>query len=197
MSTLDLPKGSRIEIKKGFDGITLFWKKPSGGTFRYLIVGFLLLWLCGWLVGFVTVGRALLAGKEDTGFLAVWLVGWTLGGVFAMVLIYLLFRPQVPESVTLERKRLKYDTGTAPMYFLNPYWILSRKQHVNPFSMLFQKRKTYEFDKSDCPEFVLEGLGDDQRLRFDDGADRVVIGESLKEPEREWLAEVLTTWRAG
>lgn len=92
---------------------------------------------------------------------------------------------------------MKYDTGSAPVYFFNPYWIMSRKQHMNPFSMLFQKRKTYEFDKSDCPKFVLEGLGDDQRLRFDDGADRVVIGESLKEPEREWLTEVLATWRTG
>ena len=75
--------------------------------------------------------------------------------------------------------------------------MMAKKQHANPFSMIFQKRKTYEFAKSECPEFVLEGVGDDQRLRFDDGADSVVIGDCLREPEREWLAEILKAWRIG
>ncbi len=197
MSAHDPPEGSQIETKTDFDGMILLWKRPSGGPVRFLVIGFLILWLCGWCVGFVTAGTELLSGRGPTGFLAVWLAGWTLGGVFAGGLVYLLLRRQVPESVTLERNRIKYDTGAAPMNFFSLYWMISRKQSSNPFSMIFPKRKIYEFSRSECPAFVLEGLGDDQRLRFDHGADRVVIGEYLKEPEREWLAQILNTWRTG
>ena len=32
------------------------------------------------------------------------------------------------------------------------------------------------------------------RLYFDSGADRVVVGECLREPDREWLSSELTPW---
>ena len=192
------PKNSQIQIKSELNGLTLFWQKPSGGPFRYFIILFLCFWLCGWVFGLVSAGKGLLTGGGPSLFLAVWLAGWTLGGVIAGGMIYLLLRPQRPESIMLERDRFKYDTGSAPMNFMNPYYMVRKKQNLmNPFSMMFQKRKTYELARGKCPEFVLEGLGDDQRLRFDDGADRIIIGESLKEPEREWLAQILNTWRIG
>ncbi len=185
-------------MKSELNGMTMFWKKPNGGPFRYFIVLFLCFWLCGWFVGLVSAGKQLLTGEGPNTFLSVWLAMWSLGGIFAGGMIYLLLRPQKPESVTLERNRFTYDTGSAPMNFINPYYMMRKKQNMmNPFSMMFQKRKTYELSRAECPEFVLEGLGDDQRLRFDDGADRITIGESLKEPEREWLAEVLNKWRIG
>lgn len=196
MSISDVPKNSQIQTKSELNGVTLFWKKPGGGPFRFFVVAFLIFWLCGWCAGFVSAGKQLLSGGGFSGFLAIWLAGWTLGGIFAGSMIYLLLRPRKPESITLERDRFKYDTGTPAANFMNPYDMMRKKQNMmNPFSMVFEKRRTYELARTECPEFVLEGLGDDQRLRFDDGADRIVIGESLKEPEREWLAEVLNTWR--
>lgn len=193
------PKGSQIEVKNDFDRITLLWKRPTGGAFRLFVILFLLFWLCGWFVGFVSAGKEVLAGKGDA-FLHAWLAGWTVAGIFVSVVLYLLIRPQTPESMTLDRNGVTYYTGSLPpmyaMQFFFPFYSKS-KCRANPFSLLFCRPKTYAFDKSVCPEFVLEGLGDEQRLRFDDGADRVVIGESLKEPEREWLAMVLTEWRAG
>lgn len=198
MKIADPPKNSQIQSKSEMNGMKLFWKKPSGGPFRYFIVLFLGFWLCGWAAGLVSAGKGLLTGDGPTLFLAGWLAIWTLGGIFAGGMIYLLLLPQKPESVTLERDRFRYDTGSAPMNFMNPYYMMRRKQNMmNPFSMMFQKRQTYELSRAECPEFVLEGLADDQRLRFDDGADRITIGESLKEPEREWLASVLNTWRKG
>ena len=197
MNIPDPPNNSQIQTKSELAGITLFWKKPGGGPFRFFIVAFLIFWLCGWFAGFVAAGKKVLTGDGLSGFLALWLAGWTLGGIFAGVMLYLLLRPQKPESITLEHNRLKYDSGSAPMNLFNPYWMMRKKQNFNLFSMMFQKRKTYEFTRSECPEFVLEGLGDDQRLRFDDGADRITIGECLKEPEREWLAQVLSAWRSG
>lgn len=197
MDIPDQPENSQIQINSEPDCLTLSWKKPGGGTMRLFIAAFLLFWLCGWAVGFVAAIANLVAGDEPPSpFLVVWLAFWTIGGAFAVGFLYLLLRPQKPESVTLWQNRFEYDTGSATLNFFNPYWMM-KKKYVNPFSMLFQRRKTYEFSRGECPEFVLEGMGDNQRLRFDDGADRVQIGESLKEPEREWLAEVLSAWRKG
>jgi hypothetical protein len=44
--------------------------------------------------------------------------------------------------------------------------------------------------------FVLDRVGERQRLTFDRGADRVEIGADLREPEREWLFAVLHRWHA-
>jgi len=178
--------------------MTLSWTKPNGGFFRYVIVLFLLFWLCGWLFGLVSVVKQLLSDSGPNTFLLIWLCGWTVGGLFALATVYLLLRPQKPESITFGPYSLTYNTGSPALDFMNPYYMMRNKRNLpNPFSLLFRKAKQYEFTRGDCPEFLLEGLGDAQRLRFDDGAERVVIGEYLSEPEREWIAEVLTGWRKG
>ena len=159
MNMPEPPKNSQIQIKSELNGVTLFWQKPSGGPFRYFIILFLCFWLCGWAFGLVSAVKGLLTGGGPSLFLAVWLAGWTLGGVFAAGMIYLLLRPQRPESIMLERDSFKYDTGSAPMNFMNPYMMRKKQNVMNPFSMIFQKRKTYEVARFKCPEFVLEGLG--------------------------------------
>jgi hypothetical protein len=194
MKKLEPPQNSQIEIDSNLKEMTLFWKKSNGGAFRYCIILFLCLWLCGWALGLVSVGGTLFSGEGASPFLIIWLVMWTFGGVFAIVMAYLLLRPQVPESIKLMHDQLIYDTGSTSMN-MNPYHMMKKKHlEMNPFSMLYQKRKTYALSKFECPEFILDGLADDQRLRFDLGADRIIIGETLKEPEREWLHEVLKEW---
>ena len=114
MSTIDPPEGSRIAVKSDFDGTILSWKKPSGGPLRYFVSLFSIFWLGGWFFGFVSAVEQLLAGKGPVGFLAFWLGLWTLGGLFAVVLLFLLLRPQAPELLKPERDRFAYDTGSAP-----------------------------------------------------------------------------------
>ena len=197
MSTIaSPPKGSAIRTQAEFDGITLSWKRPTGGPFRFFVVAFLIFWLCGWVLGLVAAATQILAGRGQT-FVYIWLAMWTFAGVFVAGVVYRFLRPQIPESLTLKVDRFKYDTGLAPVDLSNMYWMMRRKRPANPLAVLWPKRKIYEFDRSRCPEFVLEGLGDDQRLRFDRGADRISVGDYLKEPEREWLAELLNRWRNG
>jgi len=192
----DPPAGSCIRVRSELDGVKLEWRKPSGGVLRYVMAGFLVFWLCGWSAGLIAAGSKLLEGGGPTPFLAVWLALWVFGGGFAGCFLYLLLRRQAPESVTLGTRSLVYDTGTAaPGFMMNPFFTMRRRPTQNPFVLLFRRRKRYEFSRAQCPEFVLEGMGGDQRLRFDAGADRVEIGETLKEPEREWLAQVLQAWR--
>jgi hypothetical protein len=194
----DPPAGSSIQVQSDLDGMKLEWKRPTGGAMRYGIVAFLLVWLGGWTVGGLTAIRQVLHG-DGGAFLLFWLGGWALGMLFAGGMAFSLLRPQRPESIKLGMQSLTYDTGSARAAFMVNSAHYMHQQAAqgarNPMKPLFMKRKVYEFARSECPEFVLEGLGDQQRLRFDVGADRVLIGETLKEPEREWLAHVLQAWR--
>ncbi len=197
MKTPEPLKNSQIQVASELDHVTLFWKKPSGGFFRYFIILFVAFWLCGWAMGFVVAVKELLVGKEPPSFLAPWLAMWTLFGIFALALVWLLVRPHKPEAITLEPERFRYDTGLAPLNFLHLHRMLWKKRIPITLAMIYQKRKIYTLNRWECREFILDGIGDDQRLRFDDGADRIEIGESLKEPERECLAQVLNAWRTG
>jgi hypothetical protein len=191
------PRGSSIHVASGADGFTLSWKRPGGGFMRFFVVLFMVGWLVAWAVGLVSAIGAMTSGDGPRLFLIGWLAAWTAGGVLAGTMAWLMVRPQVPESVTLGWDSFRYDTGSAPPAFWNPFYMMRKSGAANPFAMIFRRRKVHVFPRSKTPEFVLEGAGEDQRLRFDDGADRVVIGETLREPEREWLAQVLKTWTNG
>jgi hypothetical protein len=109
--------------------------------------------------------------------------------------------PAVPGELHAEKAHVT-TSGTvsqrtpAPSFGLRDtdLWIPARRRQSPNGTTLPSWKTTHkrcEFSRSECPAFVLEGFGDDQRLRFDSGADRVVIGETPKEPEREWLSQVL------
>lgn len=197
MNATDPPANSQIKQREDMDGITYYWKKSSMGFMRIAMACFLCVWLVVWTSGLVNIISD--AMKPDLElFDLLFMAPFLLGELFGIYMLYILLRPDKPESVTLGAHTFKYDTGRAMMNMWNSYEMMRKKQTaMNPFAMLSPKRKIYKFDRPDCPEFVLEGFGDEQRLRFDDGADRVNIGEYLKEPEREWLAGLLITWRGG
>lgn len=192
------PNNSVIELETSFDGTKIFWKVGNIGPVRYFIVVFLFIWLGGWSFGLISVIEQITSSSSPANyFLIFWLCGWSVGGLFAIFAAYSLLKPTIPESVTLHKYRFVYNSGSAFLKNLNPRKLAEQKAQRNPMKLLFGNNKTYEFTKTECPEFVLEGTGFDQRVYFDDGADRVQIGDSLKEPEREWLANVLQSWKAG
>lgn len=197
MDTPVLPHDSKMQVVPNNDGITCFWKKEGGGLLPRLIAAFLVLWTLGWIVVLILLGVFFWRGGPPGAFELVWLGIWSLGALFACGLTIFLLRPQKPESVTLGKDQFVYNTGAAPLYYFNPYWMTRKRLSFNPLRRILQKRKTYSYSRRECPEFVLEGMGDEQRLRFDDGARRITIGEFLSEPEREWLAQVLNGWRQG
>ena len=101
-----------------------------------------------------------------------------------------------PESITLKHDSFHYDSGTSPaIAFFNP-WYAMRHSHPNEaFGGMFRRRRQIEITKKDLGNVVLERIGERQRLYFDHGADRIEIGEHLREPEREWLADVIKAWK--
>jgi hypothetical protein len=191
------PDGSNIEVIDGFDGCTYRWKPPSRGVIRFCIAAFLAFWLCGWAFFFVSAVVGLVNNANaPKGFLAFWLVAWTLGGTFAIFLLYLLLRPRRPESITLNRDSFRYDSGTPPMTRFIPWYAMQSSNSIGDWLTLFKRRNLIEIAKKELGEVVLERIGGRQQLYFDHGADRVEIGEQLRELEREWLADVIEAWKA-
>ncbi len=199
MTTIPLkPAGCVIEEIDDFDGRTYHWKKPSGGPPRFFVAAFLIFWLGGWAIALVATLNQLLQGnpRGGQGFLLFWLGGWTIGGGVAIYMLYLLLRPPQPESVTLGLASFRYDSGSAAInLFFNPWYKMGHYNSQWPFPRMFPRRKRLEIHRSELGPVVLERVGERQRLCFDNGADRIEIGEQLREPEREWLAAVIEAWK--
>lgn len=183
------PAGSTITESHDAAGATFSWMNPGPGPARFAVAAFLTFWLCGWAVGWVAAATAVVRDGEP--FLVFWLGGWTVGGGFALWALWAMLRPARPESVRLETEVLRYDPGRVPF---NPWqrtgWWWGHSVSPKPTPAATVAR-------SDIRGFVLERVGERQRLCFDRGADRLEIGAALREPEREWLFAVLQRWHAA
>src|SRR5262245_37435623 len=193
---LQPPKNSSIRI--GFDGRerpTLRWRTAKNDWFRFFPAAFIGFWLCGWAVGecfALTALLGLLPANADNAakagppslFLIGWLGAWTVGGCLAMRSFYQLVRPRRPEQLVFREEVLLHDPGTPEHEWSQ------RRMDMSFWS--WPKPRT--FDRAEIEAIRLDRVGDRQRLTIDVGADRIEIGKSLREPEREWLAEVLRTW---
>ncbi|MBT7301949.1 MAG: hypothetical protein HN849_20655 [Victivallales bacterium] len=201
MDGLRLLANSKIRVVRENGDQRFYWTRPTGGFLRYATAVMFGSALCTWW-GILTFMWFLGAGEaRPPASIGVFALLYVLGSVVPVVLLYLLLRPQIPESVTLGRHRFSHDSGSAP---LNPMDVPSPASFLrrgsdrrNPLVEAFGRSRRIELAKPDCPEFILERTPEGQRLRFDVGAKRVAIGACLTEPEREWLAEVLSSWRSG
>jgi hypothetical protein len=183
----------------------LSWRGAEGGIARYAAAAFLGFWLCGWAVGeFFAIGMLLsmvfgiggigFQGPAGGGELCVslflfgWLGGWTVGGAAAIYAFYSLVRPRQPERLVFGPDALDYDPGTSLLWPPN-----RQEMRQNPFAMWKQARAR-RIPRAQAGKVLVERVGERQRLTIDVGAERVEIGPSLSEPEREWLADVLRAW---
>jgi hypothetical protein len=183
---LNPPPGSSISIATdGIDRTVLI--PATNGAWRYLPGLFLLFWLGGWAVGFRDVGSKVLAGNANA-FLIVWLCGWTVAGVFAVVSIYRVFRPAVPESLTLKRNSVAYDSGIQPLQF-DSSWRHKGARYAWVYT--FPKRVRVEIDRRQLQSLRLRETESGNRLTIDVDAQRLEIAPTASEVEREWLAGYL------
>jgi hypothetical protein len=159
-----------------------------------LIAAFVALWLCGWSVGWVTVAGEIAAGKANL-FLVAWIGLWTIGGGAAIWSLWTVLRPSRPESVTLGADEFEYDPGTPPVTcFQKNGWGPWPNRNLGQWPSR-RIKKAIAVPKCELGKFVLDRIGERQRLSFDRGAERIEIGACLGEPEREWLHAVLEGWR--
>jgi hypothetical protein len=183
---LNPPAGSKISIvSEGTDPTVII--PAANSPMRYFTGLFLLFWLGGWAVGFISAASQILSGKANA-FLVFWLGAWTLGGIFAVYTAYRSFRPSVPESLELKRNGVTYDSGIPPVQFGSSW------RYTNPkdaWSSAFPKRVRAELDRRQLQSLRLRETESGNRLTIDVDAARIDIASSASEVEREWLARLL------
>lgn len=166
---LDQPGGLLIRI-------------PSHGHWSVML--FLLLWLCGWLLGEVSAIRALLEPESTAAgsFLLLWLAGWTLGGGFAIYcLAWMAFGEEVVrlKADSLSIKRDIWGLGKVRAFRLSEIRRLRVSPQPAPPTGRPAKIRT-PWDASH--------LG---QVAFDYGASTIRFGSSIDEAEALILVERL------
>lgn len=170
------PDSCVVEDSGDTEGVTLLWPLPVLPTYYILkcIAGFLCMWSVGCFVAASVITRG--------GFAVV--IGWSSVAMWTAVLVWGIWkwsrfvRSSGLESVRLEADWLRYTPGRI----------------VSP---LTRQSRTLNVPRSEIRAFRLEHVGERQRLSLEWGANRLEIGAHLKEPEREWMFEVLQTWHSS
>jgi hypothetical protein len=68
---------------------------------------------------------------------------------------------------------------------------LSNVRSLKEVITICKRKRNVDVQTSKIINLKLERVGEKQKLSFDYEADRIEIGETLTEPEREWLYEIL------
>ena len=184
------PTGSKIQVLREMDKTKISWTTKRS-LVSVIPALFILFWLSGWLTGLLHVSQQIQRGANDL-FLFAWLAGWCFGGLVAIRFLWQIVRPSIPETLLLDYTSVKYDSGVFPLDVTS----LNSRFPSADENPLTRKRRRLTISRSEKPTFVLERVGERQRLRLDLGAERVVIGACLSEPEREWLYGILKEWQS-
>ena len=183
---LNPPAGSKISIASDGADPTIIIPAATSST-RYFTGLFLLFWLGMWTMGFRDAGSKVISGNANA-FLVLWLAAWTLGGIVAVVSLYRIFRPSIPESLELKRNSVTYDSGIPPLQF-DSSW--RYKKPKDSWSALFPRRVRVELDRRQLQSLRLRETDSGNRLTLDVDAARIDIAPTASEVEREWLARLL------
>jgi hypothetical protein len=140
-----------------------------------------------WTFGFRDASSKILSGNFQP-FLVLWLGAWTLGGVFAAYTAFRAFRPSVPETLTLKRNSVAYDSGVTPPQF-NTYGRYQSRKDV--WKQAFPKRVRIEIERNQLQSLRLRETDTGNRLTIDVDDARLDLASAASEVDREWLAGVL------
>jgi hypothetical protein len=190
------PEGSKINIERDINSIRYSWQEGKKSIGHYLMLAFLSFWFCGWTVGgFVAIYMLIVTAVGFfidkvpifvPLFILFWMGAWTIGEIVVFKTLYYALKPKNPSVLTLSNRGITFKTGThSPNLARHNY-------HKKAFSSKEFKNRTYGLGTSEVETLKLERTGEKQRLSFDHGTERIEIGETLTEPEREWLYNVLT-----
>jgi hypothetical protein len=170
-----------IDQTNGYVRLTLPMGK--GGLARLAVSLFLLCWLGGWAVGWISTFRQLTSGvKAPEPFLIFWLAGWTIGGAFAFWYLWRLLRPTISETLVFAKPKVIYDTGVQPLPISLGY-----RPGRDQWRKIFEKRRRIEFTSAEIATLILRDTSESNRLTLDHATERIDVGRELTEVEREWL----------
>ena len=155
-----------------------------------------MLFRSGWAAGECFAIWALVKGSTPGFaklFLLVWLTLWTFGGFAAITQVRFLLSKPRPNELVLEGSQLTWRPGTIDLSAMNRR-AGQRARNWNAWKRAQQRREVV-VSRDEVTNIKLDRAGTRQLLTFDRGADRFEIGGSLREPEREWLHQLLLSWK--
>ncbi len=174
----------KVETDRAYDKIVM--PHGSGGIMRFFVATFLIAWLGGWAFGWIAAFGSLFKSGSPSWFIMFWLAGWTVGGIFAFWFLFRLLRPSVPEELLLSVPLLVHDSGIPPFSISFDY-----RSQMEVWKKMFRRRKKTEFSHQDLQTLRLRDIGIGNRVTIDKGTERIDLGLSLSEIEREWLFSTL------
>ncbi len=187
------PTGLKIEVQETLDGTEYRWKVEEGFSSRLKSLAFsLLMILAAGFFGLFTLSKFRPDPKEAPEYILFIVLAFSillfLSGIF---FVFTKLRRQKPFVLTLSPGRICYKTGSFSESFIK-----AETANVQNFSDAMDIYRRYCSPKSDIDTSKITNLqlnvaNNRQRLTFDFGADRIEIGPTLTEPEREWLYEIL------
>jgi hypothetical protein len=120
-------------------------------------------------------------------FLFLWFIGWTVGGIRAALALYRLLRPSVAETLHLAAHGVMYDSGIRPPQGDDA----GHASLKEAWKAALPKRVRVEIDRRALQSMRLRETDDGNRLTVDVDGQRLDIGKSASEIEREWLYRLL------
>ena len=179
-------EGSKVEIMIDCGHERIVIPHGSGGIMRFFMATFLIAWLGGWAFGWIAAFGSLFKQGGPSGFIIFWLVGWTVGGIFALFFLFRLLRSSVPEELVLSMQSLVHDSGIPPFRMSFDYC-----SQIEVWKRMFKRRKKTEISQQDIRTLRLREIDGGNRVTIDRGTERIDLGVSLSEVEREWLFSTL------
>lgn len=197
-ATAAKPAGSEIGEALGRAGLTLTVRPAPNAALRILAIVQMAVPLCIvaalWVVA---AGAAVIDGLPQAVIVLV-----PLTPVLAVVgrTFWLLLHAGRAETVTLGPETFEYEPGASPLVDQFMWWGRRRVMWpaavgVGYFRELFRRRPVVRVARPALAGFVLDRVGERQRLSFEVDSQRVEVGAALREPDREWLHGVLERWR--
>ncbi|OHB52669.1 MAG: hypothetical protein A2Y12_03150 [Planctomycetes bacterium GWF2_42_9] len=187
-------QGSCIKAYRDIHSTTLTWMNGKTGIIQYPVALFMIFWLGGWTFGGFMAAKELFTGEQmplfARGFLLFWLGGWAFGECAVIYALCNILKPLKPSKLILSNDNIEFQTGTKA---LNPFgdWTYQKSNRKKPKFFSTFKNKLYKFKPGEINNLKLDYTGDNQKLTFDIGAERIEIGPTLTEPEREWLYNII------
>ncbi len=191
LAIAEKPADSAIEEIVEPDALTLCWNQPSQPAQSFLIgYSLVVIFIIGsWElrhIGWIVRNQA-----NVNWFWSILLV-W----VFVLHLVHLvrLFRPMVPESVTLGSDYLLHDTGRA-FVFMH----LQRVQLPNGKRIIsgMTPRHICKIPLEDVRRLNFGRVAGRPAIQYNAGRLQLEIGQFLSVRDREWLSGVLRAWRTA
>jgi hypothetical protein len=181
------PVASRVIITREGPDEILRVPQSRKGVLPYLMAAFIIFWLGGWVMGFKSAATQLITKQGNDLFLAFWLAAWTVGGLFAVLFLFRILRPSLPETITLRAGGVLYDSRVPPFQMSFNY--MNQK---DMWKSLFQKRVVKELTANDLRSLKLRETETGNRLTVDKDSIRMDLATAATEIEREWLHAFLS-----